>query len=117
MAKNNVLLSGIQPSGTLHIGNYFGAMKQFVDLQDKYDTYISVVNYHALTSIKNGPELKEKTMNAVFDHLAIGLKPENIFLQSDISEVTELAWIFNTLITVPYLSRAVAYKKKINKRL
>jgi len=117
LEKQKILLSGIQPSGTLHIGNYFGAMKQFVDLQDKYDTYISVVNYHALTSIKNGPELKEKTMNAVFDHLAIGLKPENIFLQSDISEVTELAWIFNTLITVPYLSRAVAYKEKVDKGL
>lgn len=116
MAVNKkVLLSGIQPSGTLHIGNYFGAMKQFMLLQEEYDTYVSIVNYHALTSIPEPDALVEDTKNAILDHLAIGLKPENLFLQSDIPEVTELAWIFNNLITVPYLSRAVAYKEKVEK--
>ncbi|MDP3726359.1 MAG: tryptophan--tRNA ligase [bacterium] len=112
-----ILLSGIQPSGTLHIGNYFGAMKQFVLLQEEYDTYVSIVNYHALTSIQGRDALVENTKNAILDHLAIGLRTENLFLQSDIPEVTELAWIFNNLITVPYLSRAVAYKEKVDKGL
>ena len=110
-----VLLSGIQPSGRLHIGNYFGAMKQFVDLQDTYNTYISIVNYHALTTIEDPHKLKKDTLEAVIDHLAVGLDPEKatIFMQSDVPQITELTWIFNTLITVPYLSRAVAYKDKV----
>lgn len=115
MADKKILLSGIQPSGRLHIGNYFGAMKQFVDLQDTYDTYISIVNYHALTTVENPERLKEDTIGAVIDHLAVGLDPEKVtlFLQSDVPQLTELAWIFNTLISVPYLSRAVAYKDKV----
>src|SRR3989344_3313405 len=117
MSNKKTLLSGIQPSGTLHIGNYFGAMKQFVDLQNEYDTYISVVNYHAMTSVQDKDTLQRNTENVVLDHLAIGLRPETLFLQSSIPEVTELAWIFNTLITMPYLSRAVAYKEKVDKGL
>ena len=115
MEGKKVLLSGIQPSGRLHIGNYFGAMKQFVDLQDTYDTNISIVNYHALTTVDDPQKLKEDTIGAVIDHLAIGLDPEKVtlFMQSDVPQITELAWIFNTLITVPYLSRAVAYKDKV----
>ena len=115
--SKKILLSGIQPSGVLHIGNYFGAMKQFVLLEEEFDTYISIVNYHALTSNTPQSLLIESTKNAILDHLAIGLNPESIFLQSDIPEVTELAWIFNNLITVPYLSRAVAYKEKVDKGL
>jgi len=117
--KKKILLSGIQPSGKLHIGNYFGALRQFVELQNSgtHDIYISVVNYHALTSVNSRETLVENTTNTIIDHLALGIKPENIFLQSDIPEVAELAWIFNTLITVPYLSRAVAYKEKIEKGL
>jgi tryptophanyl-tRNA synthetase len=115
MSSKKILLSGIQPSGRLHIGNYFGAMKQFVDLQDTYDTNISIVNYHALTTVGDPQKLKEDTIGAVIDHLAIGLDPEKValFMQSDVPQITELAWIFNTLITVPYLSRAVAYKDKV----
>ncbi len=110
-----VLLSGIQPTGRLHIGNYFGAMKQFVDLQDTYDTHVSIVNYHALTTVGDPQRLKADTIGATIDHLAIGLDPEKVtlFMQSDVPYITELAWIFNTLITVPYLSRAVAYKDKV----
>lgn len=120
MAENKdkkVLVSGIQPSGRIHIGNYFGAMKRFVELQDEFESFIFIANYHALTSVIESKLLAENTKNAVLDHIAIGIKPENLFLQSDIPEVTELAWIFNTLITVPYLSRAVAYKEKVEKGL
>lgn len=109
------LLSGIQPSGELHIGNYFGALKQFIDLQEKYETFISIVNYHALTTVQNPQKLKENTLNAAIDHLAAGLDPKKatLFVQSDVPEVTELAWIFNTLVTVPYLERGVSYKDKV----
>ena len=115
--SKQILLSGIQPSGDLHLGNYFGAIRQFVENQDKFETYISIVNYHALTTIQDSEKLKEFTFNAVLDHLAAGLDPEktSIFLQSDLPEVTELAWIFETIITVPYLERAHAFKDKVAK--
>lgn len=109
------MLSGIQASGALHIGNYFGAMRQFVELQHEYETYISIVNFHALTSVSDRDVLIKNTKNAVLDHLAVGLDPKVIFLQSDVPEVTELAWILSTLVTVPYLSRAHAYKEKTEK--
>ena len=115
--NKKILLSGIQPSGILHVGNYFGAMKRFVELQEEFESLIFVANYHALTSVSESDTLLKNTQDAILDHLAIGLKPETLFLQSDIPEVTELAWIFNTLITVPYLSRAVAYKEKVEKGL
>ena len=106
------LLSGVKPTGTAHIGNYFGAMKQFVDNQDNYRQFIFIANYHALTSVSDGALLKKLTLDLVIDYLAIGIDPKKstIFLQSDVPEVTELAWIFNTLTTVPYLERAHAYK-------
>lgn len=107
-----ILLSGIQPSGKLHIGNYFGAIKQFVDLQDDYDCYIFIANYHALTSVQDDETLTRNTLEIAIDHLALGIDPEKttFFLQSDVPQVTELAWIFETLTTVPYLERAHAYK-------
>lgn len=113
------LLSGIQPSGRLHIGNYLGAMKQFVDLQDEYESFVSIVNYHALTTVHEPQVLSEHTIQAAIDHLAIGLDPKKVtlFVQSDVPEVTELTWIFNTLVSVSYLSRAHAYKDKIGKGL
>lgn len=114
MAAPQRLVSGIQPSGTLHIGNYFGAMQRFVSLQDRYDAYISIVNYHALTTMRDPAQLQDQTLAAAIDHLAIGLDPEKVtlFVQSDVPELHELTWIFNTLVTVPYLSRAHAYKEK-----
>ena len=107
-----VLLSGVQPSGKPHIGNYFGAMKQFVDLQDSYDSYIFIADYHALHSLKNKKEMSENIINVLLDYLAIGLDPKKVtlFKQSDISEHTELAWIFDTITTMPYLMRAHAFK-------
>lgn len=106
------LLSGIQPSGTAHIGNYFGAMRQFVNRQDEFRQFIFIANYHALTSVSDGVLLKKLTLELAMDYLAIGVDPKKttIFLQSDVPEVTELAWIFNTITTVPYLARATAFK-------
>ena len=88
-------LSGIQPSGILHIGNYFGAIKQFVELQDQYEGFYFLANYHALTSSPNGENLKQNTIEVILDYLALGLDPEKstLFLQSDVPEHTELAWI------------------------
>ncbi len=107
-----ILLSGVKPTGIVHIGNYFGAMRQFVDRQDDYRQFIFVANYHALTSISDGVLLQKLTLDLVMDYLAIGVDPKKttIFLQSDVPEVTELAWIFNTITTMPYLERAHAYK-------
>jgi len=113
--EKKTLLSGIQPSGELHIGNYFGMMKQLTELQEEYKVFAVVVDYHAMTTIHDGKTLAENTINVAIDYLATGIDPEKtlLYLQSDVPEVTELAWIFNTLVTVPYLSRAVVYKDKI----
>ncbi len=107
-----ILLSGVKPTGTVHLGNYFGAMRQFVDRQGEYRQFIFIANYHALTSIFDGALLRKLTLDLALDYLAIGVDPKKttIFLQSDVPEVTELAWIFNTLTTVPYLQRAHAFK-------
>ncbi|KKS27021.1 MAG: Tryptophan-tRNA ligase [Parcubacteria group bacterium GW2011_GWC1_42_11] len=106
------LLSGVKPTGEAHIGNYFGAMRQFVDRQDDYRQFIFIANYHALTSVSDGALLQNLTLELAMDYLAIGIDPKKttLFLQSDVPEVTELAWIFNTITTVPYLSRAHAFK-------
>ncbi|HEV7702592.1 MAG TPA: tryptophan--tRNA ligase [Candidatus Paceibacterota bacterium] len=110
--SKKVFVSGVQPSGKPHIGNYFGAMKQFVDLQDEYSGYALIVDYHALHSLRNPKEMSENIKDVLLDYLAIGLDPEKvtIFKQSDVSEHTELCWIFDTIITMPYLMRAHAYK-------
>lgn len=110
--SKKVLLSGIQPSGRPHIGNYFGAMKQFVDLQDEYECYIFIADYHALHTLRDKEQMSENIKSVILDYLAIGLDPEKVTLykQSDISEHTELCWIFDTLITMPYLMRAHAFK-------
>jgi len=111
------MLSGVKPTGRPHIGNYFGAMKQFVDLQDEYESYIFIADYHALTTLYDAEELAENTLNMVLDYLAIGLAPNKttLFKQSDVPEVCELAWIFNCITMVPYLERAHAFKDAIAK--
>ncbi|HJN62788.1 MAG TPA: tryptophan--tRNA ligase [Candidatus Paceibacterota bacterium] len=110
MAKR--LLSGIQPSGELHVGNYLGALKRFVEMQGEYETFVFVANYHSLTTLKNAEEMKRNTIDVVKDYVAAGLDPEKVVLytQTDVPEVTELAWIFGTLITMPNLMRAHAFK-------
>ena len=109
-----ILLSGVKPTGRPHIGNYFGAMKQFVDLQNSgdYDCHLFIADYHALNFIQNKEEMKQLTYDLVLDYLAIGLDParSTIFKQSDVSAHTELAWIFDTIVTMPYLMRAHAFK-------
>ena len=110
--SKKIFLSGVQPSGKPHIGNYFGAMKQFVDLQNDHEGYVFIADYHALHSLRNPKEMNENIKNVLLDYLAIGLDPKKVtfFKQSDISEHTELAWIFDTIITMPYLMRAHAFK-------
>ncbi|WP_068267566.1 tryptophan--tRNA ligase [Caviibacter abscessus] len=112
-------LSGIQPSGMLHIGNYFGALKQFVDLQDKYEGLYFLADYHALTSNPSSESLREKTLNAIIDYLALGLDPKKstIFLQSDVPVHTELMWILSNCTPISLLERGHAYKDKIAKGL
>ena len=107
-----ILLSGVKPTGRPHIGNYFGAMKQFVDLQNDHQSFFMIADYHGLNLIQNKEELRENILGVALDYLAIGLDPEKavIFKQSDVSEHTELCWIFDTITTVPYLKRAHAYK-------
>ena len=110
--SKKVFLSGVQPSGKPHIGNYFGAMKQFVELQKEHEGYVIIVDYHALHSLRNAKEMRANIVSVLLDFLAIGLDPKKvtIFKQSDISEHTELTWIFDTVTTMPYLMRAHAFK-------
>ena len=111
------VLTGVQPSGRPHIGNYFGAMKQLVDLQHENEMFVFIADYHAMTTVQDPERLKQQISDLILDYLAIGLDPEKITLyrQVDIPELTELAWIFSTLVTVPWLERAHAFKDKTEK--
>ncbi len=113
------LFTGLQPSGTLHIGNYFGALKPFADLYESYDSMLMVADYHALTSAPKPEELRQNIINVVKDYLAAGVDPAKtvIFQQSQVHEHTELAWIFECLVPVAYLELAHAYKDKVAKGL
>lgn len=114
MSKKKILLSAVKPTGRPHIGNYFGAMKQFVDVQllGQYDCHTMVADYHGLNFIQNAEEMRQNILDLALDYLAIGLDPKKtvIFKQSDVSAHTELAWIFDTITTMPYLMRAHAFK-------
>jgi tryptophanyl-tRNA synthetase len=109
-----VLVSGIKPTGDLHIGNYFGAMRQLVELSKggKYRPFIFVADYHALNTMQDAEEMRRRTRELVTAYLASGLDPKEVvlFKQSDVSAHTELCWIFDTITTMPYLERAHAYK-------
>lgn len=109
---SKILVTGIQPTGAPHIGNYFGMMKQCVDLQNDYDTRVFVANLHALTSVQDKLKLEKLSYDVVLDLLGIGIDPTKttLYLQSDAPHLTELAWIFNCLTTMPYLMRAHAFK-------
>lgn len=111
-ASKKILLSGVKPSGRLHIGNYFGAIRQFLELQEKYESYVFIADYHAMTTLQNGKEMSQNILDLATDYLALGLDPKKVvlFKQSDVPEVTELGWMFNCITTVPYLMRAHAYK-------
>ncbi len=109
------ILSGIQPSGVLHIGNYFGMMRPAIALQDEGETLYFIANYHALTSVRAPEALRENTRRVALDFLACGLDPEKaaLFRQSDVPQVTELAWILSTVTPVSRLELAHSYKDKI----
>ncbi len=113
------LLTGLQPSGELHIGNYFGALKPFLDIAPEYRSYLMIADYHALTSLKDGERLRRNTLSVAKDYLAAGIDPEQttIFKQSDVPEHMELSWIFQCLVTVSFLELAHAYKDKVAKGL
>jgi tryptophanyl-tRNA synthetase len=108
------IFSGVQPSGNLHIGNYLGAISQFVALQKDYDCVFCVVDYHAITVLQNPEELKKKIIDIAKIYLAAGIDPENsiIFQQSDIKEHTELGWVLNTITRMSDLNKMTQFKDK-----
>ncbi len=110
--KRKQVLSAIQPTGNLHLGRYFGAIRNWVDLQEKYDCIYGVVNYHAITMPFDPLKLKDQVWELVYDLLAVGIKPENIFIQSMVPEHTELAWIFNCVSSYGELQRMTQFKDK-----
>lgn len=111
------ILTGIQPSGTPHIGNYFGAIRQAVELQKKGDPFLFIADYHALTTSPEPADLRANVFELALDFLACGLDVEKtvFFRQSDVPQVTELMWILNTFTSVGFLERAHSYKDKVAK--
>jgi len=109
------ILSGIQPSGVLHIGNYFGMMHPAIELQKEGETFYFIADYHALTSLRDPKALRENSRRVALDFLACGLDPEKaaLFRQSDVPQTTELAWILSTVTPVSRLELAHSYKDKI----
>jgi tryptophanyl-tRNA synthetase len=113
------ILSGIQPTGILHIGNYFGMMRPAIALQAQGEALYFIANYHALTSVRDPNALRENSRRVALDFLACGLDPERaaLFRQSDIPQVTELTWILSTVAPVGLLERAHSYKDKVARGL
>ncbi len=112
-----IAISGIKPTGRPHLGNYFGMMQKSIQMQEDYETFLFIADYHALTSIHEREVLESFTRDIVLDYLALGIDPEKtiFYRQSRIPEVTELTWIFNNLVTVPWLERAHAFKDSVQK--
>jgi tryptophanyl-tRNA synthetase len=132
--KKPRILSGVQPSGKLHLGNYFGAIKQHIELQAEGDCFYFIANYHAQTTMRDLAEklsveqsrkvkaadlLRQNTFDVALDYLALGLDPNKaiFYRQSDVPEVTELAWVLATITNMGLLERAVSYKEKVDKGL
>ncbi len=114
------ILSGIQPTGRFHWGNYFGAIRQYIDLQNGQDTaFYFIANLHALTTVRDKKQLAQNTLDAALDLLALGLDPERatLFVQSDVPEISELCWILMTTTPMGLLERCHAYKDKKAKGL
>lgn len=109
------VLSGIQPSGALHIGNYFGAIRQYLALQHGNKAFYFVADFHALTSVRDAETLRGYVFNVLADLLALGLDPEiaTLFVQSDVPETTELAWLLTSVTPMGWLEKCVSYKDKI----
>lgn len=112
-------LSGIQPSGALHIGNYFGAIRQQVAFQEEHECFYFIANYHALTSVQDPMLLREESFNIAAAYLALGLDPAKtaLYMQSDLPEVTELAWYLSIVTPMGLLERCHSYKDKLAKGL
>lgn len=110
--NEKTLVSGIKPTGDLHIGNYFGAIKQFVDLQNEYKSFVFLADYHGLTSVSDRETMIKSSFNVLCAYLACGLDPKKVTLyrQSTLPEHAELTWIFDCLVTKPWLERAHAFK-------
>src|SRR5256714_2932507 len=111
------ILSGIQPSGALHLGNYFGMMRPSIELQEKGEAFYFIANYHSMTSLSDAQERRKNTIDVALDFLACGLDPKKsvFFRQSDVPEVTELAWMLTTITPMGLLERCTSYKDKIAK--
>lgn len=113
------ILAGIQPSGKLHLGNYFGSIRRLIQYQETSELYAIIVNLHALTTVREGNRLSEFTIDAATDFLALGMDPDKsvFFVQSDIPEHTELTWYLSNVTSMGLLERSHAYKDKIAKGL
>ncbi len=111
------ILSGVQPTGSLHLGNYLGAIKQWVQFQDVYESYFCVVDLHAITIPQDPAKLKSETLSAAALYIALGINPERskIFVQSHVSAHSELAWILNCITPMSWLERMIQYKEKSTK--
>ena len=109
------ILSGVQPSGQLHIGNYFGMIERMIQFQNESDLFCFVANYHSMTSINDKVKLEENTREAFIDLLALGIDPDQstFWVQSHVPEVTELAWILSNFASVGLMQRSTSYKDKI----
>ena len=114
-----IILSGIQPSGTLHVGNYFGMMSPAIELQEQGEAYYFIANYHSMTSVFDADERRKNTLDVALDFLACGLDPAKsvFFRQSDVPEVCELTWLLTTLTPMGLLERCHSYKDKLAKGL
>ena len=110
--KRKQVLSAIQPTGNLHLGRYFGAIQNWVRLQDEYDAIYGIVDYHAMTMPFDPKVLREQVWNLAFDLIAVGIDPDHMFIQSLIPEHTELAWIFNCVSSYGELTRMTQFKDK-----
>jgi tryptophanyl-tRNA synthetase len=112
MEQRKQVLSCIQPTGHMHFGNYFGAVKNWVQLQNDYDCIYGVVDYHAMTMPYQAKKLRENTWELIFNLIATGIQPENLFIQSLVPEHAELSWIFNCFTSYGHLGRMTQFKDK-----
>ncbi|NBC05971.1 MAG: tryptophan--tRNA ligase [Bacteroidetes bacterium] len=112
MEQKKQVLSAIQPTGDIHYGNYFGAVQNWVKLQEQYDCIYGVVDYHAMTMPYNPKKLREYTWELIFNLIALGVKPESLFIQSLVPEHAELCWIFNCFTSYGQLTRMTQFKDK-----
>ena len=115
--KNKRVLSGIQPSGLLHLGNYFGMIEKMKEFQDSSELFCFVANYHSLTTVNNKSNLRDFTNDLFLNLISLGIDPNKstVWIQSDVPEVTELSWILSNFSSVGLMQRSTAYKDKISK--